>query len=98
MSITTVYKVKLRESALLDLAELRDYLKTVMSREGAHRYVPNMRDEVMSLSVYADLYRPSTMADIRQYHPKARRMVSHWCAPRPKWSEPPLVFHIPHRG
>lgn len=59
MSITTVYKVKLRESALRDLAELRDCLKTVMSREGAHRYVSNMRDEVMSLSVYADLYRPS---------------------------------------
>ena len=98
MSITTVYKVKLRESALRDLAELRDYLKTVMSREGAHRYVSNMRDEVMSLSVYADLYRPSTMADIRQYHPKARRMVSHWCAPRPKWSEPPLVFYISRRG
>ena len=55
MSITTVYKVKLRESALRDLAELRDYLKTVMSREGAHRYVSNMRDEVQSLSVYADL-------------------------------------------
>ena len=54
--------------------------------------------EVQSLSVYADLYRPSTMADIRQYHPKARHMVSHWCAPRPKWSEPPLVFYIPHRG
>lgn len=87
MSITTVYKVKLRESALCDLAELRDYLKTVMSREGAHRYVSNMRDEVMSLSVYADLYRPSTMADIRQYHPKARRMVSHnrrWC----------FIFHV----
>ncbi|MBR1835416.1 MAG: hypothetical protein IJ785_07935 [Bacteroidales bacterium] len=38
---------------------------------------PQMRDEVMSLLVYADLYRPDTMADIGQYHPKARRMVSH---------------------
>jgi len=27
-----LYKVMLRESALRDLAELRDYLKTVMSR------------------------------------------------------------------
>ena len=34
-----VYKVKLRESALRDLADLRVCLKRVMSREGAHRYV-----------------------------------------------------------
>ncbi|MBQ8703220.1 MAG: type II toxin-antitoxin system RelE/ParE family toxin [Bacteroidales bacterium] len=87
MSIMTVYKVEMRASALRDLAELRDWLRTVMSREGAHRYVTNMRNEVMSLSVYADLYRPSLMADIRQYHPKARRMVSH----NRRWV---FIFHV----
>lgn len=35
MSIMTVYRVEMRESALRDLAELRDYLRTVLSREGA---------------------------------------------------------------
>ena len=49
MSIMTVYRVEMRESALRDLAELGDYLRTVMSREGSHRYVENMRNEVMSL-------------------------------------------------
>ena len=77
MSIMTVYRVEIRESALRDLAELRDYLRTVMSRDGSHRHVENMRNEVMSLAVFADMYRPSPMTDIRQYHPKARRMVSH---------------------
>ena len=83
----TVHRVEMRESALRDLAELRDYLRTVMSREGSHRYVENMRNEVMSLAVFADLYRPSPMADIRQYHPKARRMVSH----NKRWV---YIFHV----
>jgi len=83
----TVYRVEMRESALRDLEELRDYLRTVMSREGSHRYVDNMRNEVMSLAVFADLYRTSPMADIRQYHPKARRMVSH----NKRWV---YIFHV----
>ncbi len=92
------YRLRISRRARLDIEDLTDFLLTVMSIEGARRYLDMMIAEVQSLSVYADLYRPSTMADIRQYHPKARRMVSHWCAPRPKWSEPPLVFHIPRRG
>lgn len=98
MTIMTVYKVRISRSAMRDMDDLEDFLKSVMSQSGANKYIDNMIAEVQSLSVYANLYRPSTMADIRQYHPKARRMVSHWCAPRPKWSEPPLVFHIPRRG
>lgn len=77
----------MRESALRDLAGLRDYLRTVMSREGSHCCVENMRNEVMSLAVFADLYRPSPIADIRQYHPKARRMVSH----NKRWV---YIFHV----
>ncbi len=87
MTIMTVYKVKISQSAMRDMDDLEDYLTSVMSRFGANKYIDNMIAEVQSLSVYADLYRTSTMADIRQYHPKARRMVSHnhrWC----------LIFHI----
>ena len=87
MNILTIYQVKICKSALRDLAELKDWLCTVMSREGAHRYITNMQNEVQSLSIYADLYRPSIMADIRQYHPKARRMVSH----NKRWA---YIFHI----
>lgn len=77
----------MRSSAIRDLEELRDWLGTVMSREGAHSYVANMRNEVLSLSLYADLYRPSVLVDIRQYHPQARRMVSH----NRRWV---YIFHI----
>lgn len=81
------YKLRISRRARLDIEDLTDFLLTVMSIEGARRYLDMMIDEVQSLAVYADLYGPSTMADIRQYHPKARRMVSHnrrWC----------FVFHI----
>lgn len=76
------YRLRISRRARLDIEDLTDFLLTVMSIEGARRYLDMMIAEVQSLSVYADLYRPSTMADIRQYHPKARRMVSHnrrWC-------------------
>jgi len=87
MTIMTVYKVRISRSAMRDMDDLEDFLKSVMSQTGANRYIDNMIAEVQSLSVYADLYRPSTMATIRQYHPKARRMVSHnrrWC----------FIFHV----
>lgn len=81
------YRLRISRRARLDIEDLTDFLLTVMSIEGARRYLDMMIAEVQSLSVYADLYRPSTMADIRQYHPKARRMVSHnrrWC----------FIFHV----
>ncbi len=81
------YRLRISRRARLDIEDLTDFLLTVMSVEGARRYLDMMIAEVQSLSVYADLYRPSTMADIRLYHPKARRMVSHnrrWC----------FIFHI----
>ena len=83
----TVYKVRISRSAMRDMDSLEDFLKSVMSQIGANKYIDNMIAEVLSLSVYACLYRPSTMADIRQYHPKARRMVSH----NRRWV---YVFHI----
>ena len=83
----TVYKVKFRHSAMRDMDELEDFLKSVMSQIGANKYIDTMITEVMSLSVFADLYRTSPMADIRQYHPKARRMVSH----NRRWV---YIFHV----
>ena len=87
MTIMTVYKVRISRSAMRDMDDLENFLKSVMSQSGANKYIDNMIAEVQSLSLYADLYRPSTMAVIRQYHPKARRMVSHnrrWC----------FIFHV----
>lgn len=83
----TTYKVRIDEGVDLDLQELYAFLTTVMSVEGASRYIDSMLAEVMSLSVFADFYRPSTMADIRRYHPKACRMVSH----NKRWV---YIFHI----
>ncbi|MBR3412135.1 MAG: hypothetical protein IKG81_05550 [Bacteroidales bacterium] len=66
---------------------MSDFLLTVISVEGARRYLDTMIAEVQSLAVLADLYRTSPMADIRQYHPKARRMVSH----NKRWV---YIFHV----
>ena len=87
MTIMTVYKVRISHSAMRDMDDLEYFLKSVMSQSGANKYIDNMIAEVMSLSVFADLYRTSPMADIRQYHPKARRMVSH----NRRWV---YIFHV----
>lgn len=81
------YTVRISRKAQHDVEELSEFLLTVISIESARRYLETMIAEVMSLTVFAELYRPSPMADIRQYHPKARRMVSH----NKRWV---YVFHI----
>lgn len=83
----TIYNVRLHSSAMRDMDELEEYLKSVMSQIGANKYIDTMIAEVMSLSVFANLYRTSTKEDILQYHPQARRMVSH----NKRWV---YIFHI----
>ena len=69
------------------MAELRKFLKAMMTEEGAVRYANNMREEIKMLALYADLYGRSTSITLRQIHPEARRMVSH----NRKWV---YVYHI----
>ena len=81
------YNVKIKAAADADLMNLALFLRKVMSIEGAWKYHQNMLNEVNSLSILADLYQPSHYADIRRYHPRARRMVSH----NKRWD---YIFHI----
>ena len=81
------YKVEIEASALADIDEFTDWIRDNMSHEGGDRYLDAMISEVYSLSIFADLYQVSRYADIRRYHPKARRMVSH----NKKWV---YIFHI----
>jgi plasmid stabilization system protein ParE len=81
------YKVRILRSAEADIEELADFLFKTLSREGAYRYLDFMKQEVLSLSVYADCFAESHSKTILEVHPKARRMVSH----NHKWV---YVFHI----
>ena len=72
----TVYKVRVEKTALADIQDLYQFLLTVKSRDGAHRYIEAMNDEMMSLSVFADCFAESRSRTIRAVHPHARRMVS----------------------
>lgn len=85
--IMTVYRVEVDRSVLEDIEELKQFLRSVMSQEGAHRYIEAMNGEMMSLSVFADCFSESRMQAIRKVHPHARRMVSRNC----KWV---YVFHM----
>jgi plasmid stabilization system protein ParE len=81
------YKVRILQSAEADIDELADFLFENLTREGAYRYLEFMRQEVLSLSIYADCFAESHSKTILDIHPKAKRMVSH----NHKWA---YVFHI----
>ena len=68
------YKVRVLSSAEADIDELADFLFEKLSREGAYRYLEFMRQEVLSLSVYADCFAEAHSDTILSIHPKARRM------------------------
>ncbi len=82
-----IYEVRISHAARLDMAELRTFLDTMLSEEGAIRYANNMRDEIKMLAIYADLYGRTTSMTLRQIHPEARRIVSH----NRRWI---YVYHI----
>ena len=81
------YKVEVDPSARADIEELTSWLQARMTLEGAEKYLDAMFNEILSLSVFSGFYKPSQYADIRRYHPKASRMVSH----NKKWV---YIFHI----
>lgn len=83
----TTYKVRIDKSAESDLRDMFGFLISVMSRDGANRYIDMITNEILSLSILADIYPPSHHADIRRYHSRARRMVSH----NKRWV---YIFHI----
>ena len=82
-----IYEVRISHGTRADMAELRKFLKSMMTVEGAIRYANNMREEIKTLAVYAECYGRSTSATLRKIHPEARRMVSH----NRKWV---YVYHI----
>ena len=82
-----IYEVRISHAAFQDMAELRKFLDALLSEEGAIRYADNMREEIKTLSVYADCYGRTTSSTLRLIHPEARRMVSH----NRKWI---YVYHI----
>ena len=82
-----IYEVRISHGERVDMAELRKFLKAMMTVEGAIHYANNMREEIKMLALYADLYGKSTSMTLRQIHPEARRMVSH----NRRWV---YVYHI----
>lgn len=51
-----IYEVRISHGARADMAELRKFLKSMMTVEGAIRYANNMREEIKTLAFYYDTY------------------------------------------
>ena len=46
-----IYEVRISHGARVDMAELRKFLKAMMTVEGAIRYANNMREEIKTVSI-----------------------------------------------
>ena len=82
-----IFEVRISQKARLDMVMLREFLNGLMSEEGAVRYANTMRNEIKSLSVYADCLSRTNSKTLLLIHPNARRMVSH----NRRWI---YVYHI----
>lgn len=82
-----VYEVRISREAYHDMGELRFFLDEMLSEEGAVRYANTMKEEIKSLSVYADCMSRTTSRTLLLIHPNARRMVSH----NRRWM---YIFHV----
>jgi len=82
-----IYKVVIGAGAIDDMKHLYDFMMQIKSEEGALCYLNAMQNEINSLRIFADCYKPSSSAVIKQIHKDARRMISH----NKKWN---YVFHI----
>lgn len=71
------YEVVFSHAARIDYSAISKYLPTVLSEHGAIRYAQAMRNEILTIGIYADLFQRSSSKQILDIHPDARRMVSH---------------------
>ena len=69
------YKVENDSSAREDIEGLAEFLSAKLSLEGARKYLNSMIQEVLSLSVYTDVYFKSRSKTIKMIHPQARKMM-----------------------
>jgi hypothetical protein len=81
------YEVVFSHAALIDYTAISKYLPTVLSEHGAAKYAQAMREEILTIGIYADCFQRTTSKQILTIHPQARRMVSH----NKQWI---YVFHI----
>lgn len=71
-----IYNVVIGPTAIDDMKHLRDFLVQMKSEEGAIGYLKAMQEEINSLKVFADCYRPSSSSVIKRFHKNARRIKS----------------------
>lgn len=81
------YKVIISKNAEQDIDALAEFLFSKLSRESSYQYIETMKQEVNSLSLFADCFSLSRSNVIKAIHPGGRRMISH----NHKWN---YVFHI----
>lgn len=78
-----IYEVRISHGARADMAELRKFLKSMMTVEGAIRYANNMREEIKTLAFYMTRTCPLSLPchcdtlSLRYETPFKRNHLSH---------------------
>ena len=81
------YKVVFHRRVYQQIADIQDYIIGFNTYESAIRYSNRLFEEMYTLSYLADVMPETDWATAKEYHPEAKRMVTH----NRKWN---IIFHI----
>ena len=82
-----VYEVVVHRRVYEQIASIQDYIASINTYASAVKYSNALFDEISTLSYLADVLPETDWASAKEYHPEAKRMVTH----NRKWN---IIFHI----
>ena len=82
-----LYEVVVHRRVYKQIASIQDYIASINTYDAAVKYSNGLFDEINTLSYLADALPETDWASSKEYHPNAKRMVTH----NRKWN---IIFHI----
>ena len=82
-----LYKVVVHKRVYEQIASIQEYIASINTYASAIRYSNALFDEIETLSYLADVLPETDWTSVKEYHPDAKRMVTH----NRKWN---IIFHV----
>ncbi len=82
-----LYEVVIHRRVYKQISEIQDYIAGINTYASAIKYSNALFDEIETLSYLADVLPETDWASAKEYHPEAKRMVTH----NRKWN---IIYHI----
>ena len=81
-----LYEIVVHNRVYEQIADIQDYIASINTYDSAVKYSNDLFDEIEKLTYLADVLPETDWASAKEYHPDAKRMVTH----NKKWN---IIFH-----